>query len=219
PPAEVVVRIIREARRRGVGLDDPARALEEPKRLTRIVADPLAVDLIGVLANREVVGPLHPGQMHVDLHLRVMLGPRLLHALPLQLLEALRVRRLELEHVPLRRLAEAAPGTVERPAEVPPVVAHLELPPGRLVDLVHFDTDRPQVSDQPRFLSVPGIEEPEHTTVEARRARPSELVPEGPLARLADLRRAEVRASPVAAHPLVVLVYRENGRGRGRRDR
>src|SRR5690606_38861763 len=123
------------------------------------------------------------------------------------------------EHVPLRRLAEAAPGTVERPAEVPAVLAHLELLAGRLVDLVHLDADRSQVSDQPRFLSVPGIEEPEHATVEARRARPSKLIPPRTLARRADLRRAEVRATPFAAHPLVVLVDRKHGRGCGGRDR
>src|SRR5690606_28492593 len=140
------------------GLDDPAGTLEEPERLTRVVADPLAVDLIGVLANREVVGPLHPGEMHVDLHLAVVLRAGLLDAVAFQLGEPLRVRRLEFEHVPLARFAEPAPGTIERPAEVAPVLAHLELLAGGLVDLVHFDTDRPQVSNEARLLPLPGIE-------------------------------------------------------------
>src|SRR5690606_29023261 len=151
-----VFRVIGQPGRWRVGGNNTARALEKPERRARIVADPLAVDLIGVLADSEVVRPLHPGQVHVDLHLRVMLGPRPLHAMFLELLETLRIRRLELEDVPLARLAEAAPGPVERPAEVAPVRAHPELLPGRFVDFVHLHADRSQVGNEARLLPPPG---------------------------------------------------------------
>src|SRR5690606_5808672 len=138
---------------------------------------------------------------------------RPLHAMFLELLETLRIRRLELEDVPLARLAEAAPGPVERPAEVAPVRAHPELLPGRFVDFVHPHADRPQVGHQASLFSLARIEQTEHPAVEARRACPSELVPQRTLARFADLRCAEVRAAPIAARPLVVLVDRKHGRG------
>src|SRR5690606_31246373 len=101
-----------------------------------------------------------------------------LHAMFLEFLEALRVRRLELEDVPLARLAEAAPGPVERPAEVAPVRAHPELLPGRFVDLVYLDADRSQVGNEARLLPLPGVEQAEHPAVELRRRCPAELVPQ-----------------------------------------
>ena len=87
------------------------------------------------------------------------------------------------------------------------------LPPGRGIDLEHGRAGAPQVADEPRLLELAGLEEPEDAAREARRRRPAEVVPERPLAGLADLRGAEMRAKTVVA---VGLVAGEDGRARRR---
>ena len=89
-------------------MDDAAGLREQPLGGVAVGADPLDVQIVGVLADRDVHRAGQPGQVHVDLHLRPVLRLRLGDALRDQLAEALRRVRLELDDVPgLRRLEEA----------------------------------------------------------------------------------------------------------------
>ena len=76
-PALEPVGIVADPGRRPRCEDDPPGARDQPLRLLVVDPHPLGVERVGVLADGEVERPGEPGQMHVDLHLRPVLGLRL----------------------------------------------------------------------------------------------------------------------------------------------
>ena len=81
--ADVVVRahaalvpggILADAGRRPLGKNHPAGLLDQPVRHVLVGVDPLDVQRVCVLAHGNVERAADAGQMHVDLHLRGMLG-------------------------------------------------------------------------------------------------------------------------------------------------
>ena len=152
---------------------------------------PLGVDLVVVLVHRKVQRALDAEQPHVGLHLRVVRGLALADAVLLQVGEALRAVRLHLEDRPgLRRLGEAATDTVDRAAEVPALVAALDL----LAVLVgvQLDANAAQFLGNDRLLALAAVEQAQHPPVPGGRCRPPERVPDVPIASVPDQRRAEV---------------------------
>ena len=216
-PALEPARVLGDARRRPGGADDAGGLGEQPLGRVGVGADALDMQVVGVLADREVHRAGQPGQVHVDLHLRPVLRLGFGDALGDKLAEALQRVGLELQHVPgLRRLEEPERHAVERAAEVAAVRLDAPLPPGLGIDLEHRRADAAQVLHDPRLLELPGLEEPQHPAREARRRRPAEGVPERALAGPADLRSAEVRAEAGIGVRLVGGEDRLAGR-RGRR--
>ena len=81
--------VLGDARRRPGGVDDAAGLGEQPLGGVAVGADALDVQIVGVLADREVHRARQAGQVHVDLHLRPVLRLGLGDALGDQLAEAL----------------------------------------------------------------------------------------------------------------------------------
>ena len=88
-PALEPARVLGDARRRPGGVDHAAGLGEQPLGGVAVGADPLDMQVVGVLADRDVHGAGQPGQVHVDLHLRPVLRLGLGDALGDELAEAL----------------------------------------------------------------------------------------------------------------------------------
>ena len=203
--AEVVVvaepalepgRVLGDARRRPGGVDDAAGLGEQPLGGVAVGADPLDVQIVGVLADREVHRAGQPGQVHVDLHLRPVLRLRLGDALRDELAEALRRVGLELD---ARARSSAprggrAPRASSEPPKWPPCASTRHCRPVSGSTSSTVAPMRRRLLHDPRLLELAGLEEPQDAAREARRRRPAEVVPERALAGLADLRGAEMRA-------------------------
>jgi hypothetical protein len=154
--------------------------------------------------------------VHVDLHLRGVLGLGERDALGDQLGEALRRMGLELDDVPgLRRFEQTEGDTVERAAEMPAMGLDAELPPGLGIDLQHRRAGGAQVADEPGLFQLAGLEQAQDAARVPRGRRPAEIIPERAGAGLADQRGAEVVAEAVALPGLVGGVDRGEGRRRG----
>jgi hypothetical protein len=208
-PALEPVGIVADPGRRPRREDDPPRAGGQAFCLLVVDPHPLGVEGIGVLADREVERPGEPDQMHVDLHLRPVLGLGLTNAVLPQLGEGPRVVGLELQDVPgSGGFGDAEPDAIEAAAEVAAVRLHMPLPAGLGIEVEHRDADPAEVADQPLLLKPAGLEQAEHAAAMGAAGHPTEVVPERPVALPADDRGAEVLTKAVAG---LRLVCRQDG--------
>ncbi|OSM07681.1 hypothetical protein MAIT1_04551 [Magnetofaba australis IT-1] len=213
-PALVPGGILADARRGMGGFDDPARLGQQPFRLRRFGPDPFGMEFIGILADRQIQGPGHAGQGHVDLHLGEMLRLGQPDALGLQFVEGFGVVGLELADVPsLRSLRNAQRHPIQAAAEVAAMGLHPPLASAVRIDVQDSDADAAQVGHQTLLFALAGLEQPQHPPGERRPGGPVEVQPQGALALLADERSTQVGAEPILG---VRLVGGHDGLYRGR---
>ena len=198
-PALVPGRIVADALWRQHGKDHPLGLVQQPLGVSGVVLDALHIELVGVLAHRQVHRPGQTGQVHIGLHLGKVLRFGAAHALGSQVVEALGRVGLELQHMPgLGCFRQTQRNAVERTAKVATVGLHTDLAPGFGVDLQHRGTDAAQVPHQPGFFQLAGLKQAQEAPGMAVHRGPAKVEPQGALAVLADQGGPEVRTKAAA---------------------